>query len=827
MSDPAELQILIDIKARLDVLNATQEGLKHITEEASGIGKMFKEGLGIGSGMELARRAVDLFRDVLRESIGEAQRMAGEIRDGSEALQISTEAYQVFQIELGKANVGMDRLSMAISTQTQHLAQVRSGASGAAEAYRTLGLNAAEMEGLSPDQRVLKVAEAMTKAADQTKAFAAAGQILGSRQLPQLISGLRDLASNYNGAAAAAKASGLIMSDDTAKRLDQAQKNIEKFKRFLAVQAGEMLGEADMVKKAAEKNATQTVASFALMLASLVTNPALFSQTAKLFKATVAGNQPPAEPEAAAPKLDPAEVARQENLREQLKQAQLQLATVQANAGVLEKDSTLSDSDRAARKMKLLREQVEALTQVFDLTKQVQAFDTLTGPQEKGAVLLKQTSDLSVAKIAVAEADGKGANFMSEQLETGFALLELRKEMIRLGNENDPLGNEVKLREHLLPLLRAQAEILAKIGKSQFPDADALFDKQAGGTIKPDELQRLNAYVALLARKAALIKEEPTLTANNSFTVLPKSAAQKTSEEFGRFQKGRNETGEQRLGAGEGLEAGAQQYVMSLGTQGEQVASALQSSLGATVSSISEGIYGWATGASTFGDAMRGLLDSVFKTLLDTVVQMGAQWVINAALAKGSMISTFLIAVGLRKAEAADVIATEATKTPVLAANAGFSAVGSFGLAAVVGIALLAALMGAFLAGFADGGYTGSGGKYEPAGIVHRGESVWSQADIARAGGIGNVEALRMGGGVAALDSAMPPPRKAQPSSTPSLSLERSMAALTAQVSAKTQPRPIIAFAENYTDIHKIKMQIGFEKAIVETVQRRLGDILG
>ncbi|HCI7176158.1 TPA: tape measure protein, partial [Acinetobacter baumannii] len=29
--------------------------------------------------------------------------------------------------------------------------------------------------------------------------------------------------------------------------------------------------------------------------------------------------------------------------------------------------------------------------------------------------------------------------------------------------------------------------------------------------------------------------------------------------------------------------------------------------------------------------------------------------------------------------------------------------------------------------GFAEGGYTGSGGKYEPAGIVHKGEVVWSQ----------------------------------------------------------------------------------------------------
>lgn len=51
--------------------------------------------------------------------------------------------------------------------------------------------------------------------------------------------------------------------------------------------------------------------------------------------------------------------------------------------------------------------------------------------------------------------------------------------------------------------------------------------------------------------------------------------------------------------------------------------------------------------------------------------------------------------------------------------------------------------------GFANGGYTGAGGKYDPAGIVHKGEVVFSQADVARWGGVGNVEALRTSNGLA------------------------------------------------------------------------------
>ncbi|ENV34556.1 tape measure protein [Acinetobacter gerneri] len=50
------------------------------------------------------------------------------------------------------------------------------------------------------------------------------------------------------------------------------------------------------------------------------------------------------------------------------------------------------------------------------------------------------------------------------------------------------------------------------------------------------------------------------------------------------------------------------------------------------------------------------------------------------------------------------------------------------------------------LTGFATGGYTGFGGKYVPAGIVHKGEVVFSQEDIARWGGVANVEAMRLSG---------------------------------------------------------------------------------
>lgn len=46
---------------------------------------------------------------------------------------------------------------------------------------------------------------------------------------------------------------------------------------------------------------------------------------------------------------------------------------------------------------------------------------------------------------------------------------------------------------------------------------------------------------------------------------------------------------------------------------------------------------------------------------------------------------------------------------------------------------------------WSSGGYTGPGAVDEPRGVVHAGEVVWSQRDVARAGGVGTVEAMRLG----------------------------------------------------------------------------------
>ncbi|HFT4406190.1 TPA: phage tail length tape measure family protein [Klebsiella pneumoniae] len=67
-------------------------------------------------------------------------------------------------------------------------------------------------------------------------------------------------------------------------------------------------------------------------------------------------------------------------------------------------------------------------------------------------------------------------------------------------------------------------------------------------------------------------------------------------------------------------------------------------------------------------------------------------------------------------------------------------------IAQVIGLmaSITSSITSAAAVGFASGGYTGPGGKYQPAGIVHKGEYVFDQASTNRIG-VSQLEALRNG----------------------------------------------------------------------------------
>jgi hypothetical protein len=111
----------------------------------------------------------------------------------------------------------------------------------------------------------------------------------------------------------------------------------------------------------------------------------------------------------------------------------------------------------------------------------------------------------------------------------------------------------------------------------------------------------------------------------------------------------------------------------------------------------------------------------------------------------------------------------ESLATSIAKAALQASLFGEGPLASAFGTSESGGLLGKLFNGFAEGGYTGSGGKYEPAGVVHKGEYVMS-AEAVRRAGVGNLEVLHRqlkgysSGGLVGMPSLPSPTSMAVPS---------------------------------------------------------------
>lgn len=176
----------------------------------------------------------------------------------------------------------------------------------------------------------------------------------------------------------------------------------------------------------------------------------------------------------------------------------------------------------------------------------------------------------------------------------------------------------------------------------------------------------------------------------------------------------------------------------------QQIADNLTNVIGAAVDGISGSIQGLITGTMSWGDALSNIYTTLMQSVIKAIADMAAQWIVSHVIMRGISIGFDALLSMLGWKRVAESNAQEAAKTPALMTNAAAASVGSYGVAALVGVAVLLAAMAAF-GGFAEGGYTGPGAKYDVAGLVHRGEFVMPQPAVNRIG-VENLEAMRQGG---------------------------------------------------------------------------------
>jgi hypothetical protein len=241
--DAAKLEVLIQIREELNGLRRTQQGLRETTQEAQGLGAALKQGLGIGSGFAIAAGGIGLLATTLKQAAMAALQYGGEIAENSRNLDMSRRGYQALRDLVRNTGGDISALTASISAQNQALDEARNVSSKAAAAFRSLDLNPALLEGMPVERRYERIAQAVTSATDKQAAWAAAAEILGSRNIRHLRTALQELAEQ--GFDAVADSAASMVSDDAVAGLhgftETLKRNWDIFVSKMADDSGTLL----------------------------------------------------------------------------------------------------------------------------------------------------------------------------------------------------------------------------------------------------------------------------------------------------------------------------------------------------------------------------------------------------------------------------------------------------------------------------------------------------------------------------------------------------------------------------------------------------------
>lgn len=415
-----------------------------------------------------------------------------------------------------------------------------------------------------------------------------------------------------------------------------------------------------------------------------------------------------------------------------------------------------TDAEKDAEAQKRFVEQLERQAAVYGLTQQqVREYEiaerNLTGALRERALAAAETlrqaeeqkaidadaKSLASAQIAYLRAIGKESEAAERQLEQQYAEL-----MERLERRGDTAGQQIirnlfsaekarielgKLQQEIDRFTSQQARAEQRVGIER--DAGLISNVEAQQRLlelRQKEIAYLQQQIPLLRQQAAILQDPATLDALDQM--------------------------ELRL--------------FELQSQ----ASLLQQSFrNAFESGLNNALQGLREGTLSVGDAIRTVIADTATGLAQVAQQMIANHLAAQAmklLSRDSGNTPDLAAPDPAQAGAAGVAYAAPIATAAFAMTAASTAMGTAGgTLATVGPALtqgaiaiaqsaiqlqaaaqalsIANAASAAGGGFAEGGFTGYGGKYQVAGFVHRGEGVLNQDEIGALGGPRGFYALR------------------------------------------------------------------------------------
>jgi hypothetical protein len=175
-----------DVRVKVTAQNETRTGFQQALGDARKFGQEARKSIGGGLGGIGSEIRSSLVGALAGIGIGQFVRSTfeqfGRINDLSQQFGVSAETLQRFGQVASESGSNIEQVAIAFSTLTRNLQSAQSGTGAQAEALQKLGLSAADLANLSPEQAFLKLSDALAGASNRNEAYAAALDLIGARQ---------------------------------------------------------------------------------------------------------------------------------------------------------------------------------------------------------------------------------------------------------------------------------------------------------------------------------------------------------------------------------------------------------------------------------------------------------------------------------------------------------------------------------------------------------------------------------------------------------------------------------------------------------------------
>lgn len=413
-------------------------------------------------------------------------------------------------------------------------------------------------------------------------------------------------------------------------------------------------------------------------------------------------------------------------LTEQLAAARQKLANEQGDVGATQDQATARLDAWLATSGKAEKLDAQRVQTLRDLTTQIDLVNRTTAELDATKKRDARIADgMSAVEAQLADASGRSADQITAELTKRFR--KLREDLAAAGDKEglikvDKLIDISAARAQLEDL---QAQVSQIFGEQSRVQQTVQAEVTAGLATELDGRQRL---LDINARTAAQVEALlPRMRELAALTGNPQIVAGVADLEA-RVGQLKIRADELRLSFQNAFQGGMASAIedLAMGT------ASLEDAVKSFIRGIAEAMVKFAAEkiAMEATNAVMGGFDTTLKTIQALVPAIQAAETAKVAADStmaASGVAATTTAAGAATAAGAEVAAANA---PAAAATATWS----FGTAAVAGLIALAALLAFAKGSFADGGFTGPGGKYQPAGIVHAGEHVTRQEVVRQPG---------------------------------------------------------------------------------------------